>query len=147
MAEDKTINLIDEYYHLNIQHLRWSFWSSIVALFVGLGALVAGIFLVLRGDANMASQLTVIAGVLTQFIGVGFFYLYRRNLKLLSILFEKLIKHRDTLFAIQLTREMPEDERFSGLKALIGNLLSRGEPPTDPTVLKAIIDSNNKTTR
>ena len=122
-------------------HLKLSFWASLIALFSGLVILLCGTFLVIKGNTGLSTQLSVVGGVLTEFIGAGFFVLYGKNLKQLNVFYEKLIKHKDTLYAIGLAREVPESERTNILQAIIGNLLSRGEPPTDPNVLKAIIEN------
>jgi hypothetical protein len=137
MATDQTQAQLSEYYKLNTSQLRWSFWSSLIALFAGLIALLSGVALVLRGDSGLATQLTLLGGVLTEFIAAGFFYLFSRNIKQLNVFYDKLIKHQDTLYAISLANGMQEPERTNCLKSVIGNLLSRGEPPFPAEVLKA----------
>ena len=143
MATDQTPAQLDQYYKLNVQHLRWSFGSSLIALFSGLSALLVGIGIIFSGKNSLAGQLAVIGGVLTQFIGAGFFFLYSRNLKQLNVFYEKLIKHQDTLYAISLANSIPEPNKFSAIQAVIGNLLSRGEPPFPPEVLAAFAPSKS----
>lgn len=137
MATDHTQEQLAEYYKLNINQLRWSFGSSLAALFAGLVALLAGVGLVLTGNSGLASQLVVLGGVLTEFIAAGFFLLYSRNLKQLNVFYDKLIKHQDTLYAMSLASHIAEPDRSKALQAVIGSLLSRGEPPFPPEVLKA----------
>lgn len=141
MSTDNTKEQLDLYYTLNLTHLKLSFWASLIALFSGLVILLCGTFLVINGNTGLATQLSVIGGVLTEFIGAGFFMLYGKNLKQLNVFYEKLIKHQDTLYSIGLAREVPETERTHLLQAIIGSLLSRGEPPTNPDVLKSIIEN------
>ncbi len=140
MAIDNTVEQLDAYYSLNLHHLKYTFWASLGALSAGLITLLCGIFIVMQGNIGFSAQLSVIGGVLTEFIGAGFFILYGKNLAQLNVFYEKLIKHKDTLYAIGLAREVPETDRSNVLRAIIGNLLSRGEPPTSPDVLKAIIE-------
>ncbi|MNV32857.1 hypothetical protein D3C71_1242070 [compost metagenome] len=102
-----------------------------------MAALLAGICLVIGGNYGLAGQLAVIGGVLTQFVGAGFFVLYSRNLKQLNVFYDKLIKHKDTLYAISLAREVPEPDKSKAMLAVVGNLLSRGEPPFPPEVFTA----------
>jgi hypothetical protein len=142
LATDNTIEQLDSYYQLNLLHLKLSFLSSIVALFAGLVALLCGVFLVFQGNNGLATQLSVIGGVLTEFIGAGFFLLYGKNLIQLNVFYEKLIKHKDTLYAIGIAREVTEPDKSHALLAVIGSLLSRGEPQTPSDVLKAIIEKN-----
>jgi len=141
MSTDNTKEQLDLYYTLNLTHLKLSFWASLIALFSGLAILLCGTFLVIKGNTGLATQLSVVGGVLTEFIGAGFFMLYGKNLKQLNVFYEKLIKHQDTLYSIGLAREVPDTERTHILQAIIGSLLSRGEPPTNPDVLKAIIEN------
>lgn len=91
---------LDGYYKLNVQHLQFSFWASLIALVVGLLALVSSVLLYFAGKSGLGPQLAAIGGVLTQFIGAGFFYLYSRNFRQLNVFYEKLIKHQDTMYAI-----------------------------------------------
>lgn len=143
MTTDQTIIQLDEYYKLNIQHLRWSFTSSLAALFAGLIALLVGIFLVIDGNYSLTGQLIVIGGIITQFVGAGFFALYSRNLTQLNVFYDKLIRHKDTLYAISLAREVPEPDKSKAILAVVGNLLSRGEPPIPPEVLTAFANRSD----
>ena len=143
LATDNTQEQLDHYYNLNIKHLKLSFFASIAALFLGLTVLLIGAVLVISGRTGLSTQLSIIGGVLTEFIGAGFFILYNKNLVQLNVFYEKLIKHKDTLYAIGLAREVPEESRTSILTAIVGSLLSRGEPQTSPEVLKAIIDKQS----
>jgi hypothetical protein len=143
MTTDQTIIQLDEYYKLNIQHLRWSFTSSLAALFAGLMALLVGIFLVIDGNYSLTGQLIVIGGIITQFVGAGFFALYSRNLTQLNVFYDKLIRHKDTLYAISLAREVPEPDKSKAILAVVGNLLSRGEPPIPPEVLTAFANRSD----
>lgn len=138
MATDSTQTQLAEYYQLNVKQLRWSFGSSLAALFAGLAALLIGVGLVLAGQAGLASQLAILGGLLTQFIGAGFFFLYSRNLQQLNVFYDKLVKHQDTIYAISLANGLEEPARSNAIQAVVGNLLSRGEPPFPPDVLKAI---------
>jgi hypothetical protein len=141
MAIDQTNFEIDQYYKLNLQHLKLSFGSSLFALFVGLAALLMGVWAILQGNSGLSPQLSIIGGVLTEFIGAGFFYLYSKNLNQLNIFYQKLIKKHDTFYAISLASQIPDQDKASVIKAIVGSLLSRDEPPTPPEVLKAIIEN------
>ena len=140
MATDNTQDQLDQYYNLNLKHLRISFISSIAALSFGLFVLLVGAASVIQGNSGLSTHLSIIGGVLTEFIGAGFFFLYNKNLIQLNSFYEKLIKHKDTLYSIGIAREIPEAQRTDVLKAIVGSLLSRGEPQHPPEVLKAIID-------
>lgn len=147
MSDDKTAQQLEELYSLSIKHLQISFIASIVALSLGLVVLLIGATLALRGDANASTQLSIIAGVLTQFIGAGFFLIYNKNLKQLNAFYDKLTTHQDTLYSIGIAREIPEQHRTEIYTAIVGRLLSRSGPETPPEVLKAIIDKQHSSSK
>jgi len=123
---------VNSYYKTNQTHVAWSFWASLTALIVGLLVLVAGVSLALGGYSSSLSITTTAAGVLTQFISAGFFYLYNKNLKQLNVFYRELVQNQDMFFAWGLIAHAPESERPGLVKALIGKIMSRG---SDPTVL------------
>ena len=128
------------YYKTNQSHLAWSFWASLVALAIGLIVLVVGIGLALAGFHSAISVSTAAAGVLTQFIGAGFFFLYNRNLKQLKIFYAALVQRDDLLFAYNLTSQVPIEMRPGLVQAMIGALLSRSAPSSNltPDLVRAL---------
>ena len=131
---------IDAYYKTNQSHLAWSFWASLAALLVGLVVLVVGIALALAGFASAISVATAAGGVLTQFIGAGFFFLYTRNLKQLNVFYAALVQRDDLIFAYNLTSQIPEEMRPGMIQAMIGALLTRSAPSTElsPDLVRAL---------
>lgn len=124
---------VNSYYKTNQTHVAWSFWASLVALVVGLVVLVVGVSLAFSGfDAAISITITS-AGVLTQFISAGFFYLYNKNLKQLNVFYRELVQNQDMFFAWGLVSHAPEADRAGLVKALIGKILSRGSGPTELT--------------
>ncbi|MCC2675099.1 MAG: hypothetical protein K0Q43_1487 [Ramlibacter sp.] len=133
MASSSAAVHIDAYYKTNQSHLAWSFWASLTALVVGLIVLVVGIGLALAGFASAISVATAAGGVLTQFIGAGFFFLYTRNLTQLNVFYASLIQRDDLVFAYNLTSLIPEDLKPGVIQGMIGALLSRSGPSTELT--------------
>jgi hypothetical protein len=140
---NKTASYIDAYYKTNQRHVAWSFWASLSALIVGLCVLVTGVALAFYGSTPAVSITTTAAGVLTQFISAGFFYLYNKNLRQLNVFYQKLVQHQDLLFAFGLTGHMPESDRPEAIKGLVGALLSRSAPSVDltPELVRAMAES------
>jgi len=134
---------LDAYYKTNQNHVKWSFWASLIALVIGLLILVVGIGLALAGSSTAVSTTTTAAGVLTQFISAGFFFIYSKNLKQLNVFYEKLIRNQDTQFAFGLVGHIPEPERAGVVHGIIGALLSRSGPSTEvtPELIKALADA------
>jgi len=84
-----------------------------------------------------------IGGVLTQFIGAGFFFLYSKNLKQLNIFNEQLVKSQDTMYAIGLVQHLPEERRAQTFETIVSMLITRNEPksPMTPELVKAYADA------
>lgn len=139
----KNQDYIDAYYKTNQAHVKWSFWASLIALIIGLIILVVGIGLALAGSDTASSTTTAAAGVLTQFISAGFFFIYSKNLKQLNVFYEELIRNQETLFAFSLLKHIPDNERSGVIQAIIGALLSRNAPSTKitPELIKALADA------
>ncbi len=143
MDAKQTAAYIEAYYKTNQSHVAWSFWASLSALVVGLIVLVVGVALTFRGSAPAVSITTTAAGVLTQFISAGFFYLYNKNLRQLNVFYQKLVQHQDLLFAFGLTGHIKEEDRADVINGLIGALLSRSAPSVEltPELIKAMAES------
>lgn len=143
MDSTKNQAYIDAYYTTNQTHVKWSFWASLTALIIGLFILIIGIGLTLAGSSSAVSTTTAAAGVLTQFISSGFFFIYSKNLKQLNVFYEKLIRNQETLFAFGLLGHIPEAERPGAIQGIIGALLSRNGPSTEitPELIKALADA------
>lgn len=147
MAEkEKKSDPLERYYQTNQQHLQWSFWAGLAALSIGLVVLLFGIYLSFTEVDAVNSSVASAAGVLTQFIGAGFFYLYSKNLKQLNVFYEKLIRNQDTGYAIHLLSQIPEGDRPNAVQAIIGALLARSGPSTEitPELVKALNETKRK---
>ena len=131
---------VNSYYKTNQTHVAWSFWASLVALGVGLVVLVVGVSLALAGFSAAIATTTTAAGVFTQFISAGFFYLYNKNLQQLNVFYRELVQNQDMFFAWGLVSHAPEADRAGLVKALIGRILSRGSNPTEltPELVRAL---------
>ncbi|MEW9624510.1 TRADD-N-associated membrane domain-containing protein [Rhodanobacter geophilus] len=143
MDENPHQKALEDYYHVNRSHLQWSFWSSLGALAIGLAVLVIGVIAIFRGSNSVAAQIATVSGVLTQFIGAGFFYLYSKNLKQLNVFSQQIVKLQDTLYAIGLVAHLPEPRRAPTFETIIATLITRNEPKTQmsPELVKAYSDA------
>jgi O-antigen/teichoic acid export membrane protein len=139
----KISTYVDAYYSTNRTHVAWSFWASLTALVVGLVVLLVGVCLAFFGVDHAISITTTAAGVVTQFISAGFFYLYNKNLKQLNIFYRELVQIQDLFFALGLIGHIPEPERPGIVLALIGKILSRSCTSTDltPELVRALTES------
>lgn len=118
------LNQITEYYTINKSQARNSFTASMIAVIVGFGLLCLGILLGYdHSEAKEVAILSAVSGVLLQFIGGAYFYLYNRSLQQLNFFYETLVRLQDTMLAIQqvdlLAESGREKARESVIKALI----------------------------
>lgn len=125
------LNQLSEYYVINKSQARNSFRFSVFAVVTGLLTLLAGVwFFYLRTTPNI--EMTVIsgvAGVLVQFIGGAYFYLYRKSLEQLNFFFGQLVKMQDTMLSVKLCEQIsPEEKQVALRERIILTLLERSSP-------------------
>ncbi len=122
-----TLNQLNEYYTINKGQARGSFRISVVAVVVGFATLVSGIWMFyLKQTPNLQlSLVSAVSGVLLQFIGGAYFYLYRSSLEQLNVFFGQLVRMQDTMLSIRLAQEMPAAKRGEVTEKIIVNLLER----------------------
>jgi hypothetical protein len=123
-----SLNQLNEYYTINKSQARNSFSFSVFAVVLGLGTTVGGIWMFYLGDNPRVdlAAITSVSGVLLQFIGGAYFYLYRRSLEQLNFFFSQLVKMQDTMLSIKLCDQIETDERKSELRERIAiTLLER----------------------
>ena len=130
---------LEGYYTVNRSHLQWSFWFSLVALGAGLVVLIIGATSIFNGNTSVAATIATISGVLTQFIGAGFFLLYSKNLKQQNVFYQQMVKLLDTMYAIGLVNHLPDGRRAATYEKIIATLLTRNEPktPISPELVRA----------
>ncbi|WP_412066387.1 TRADD-N-associated membrane domain-containing protein [Rhizobium sp. SYY.PMSO] len=110
-----------EYYKMNKSQARNSFNASLYSIIAGFVTLVIGGIWAYTAERNdLTAYLVPFAGVILQFIGGGYFYLYNRSLIQLNFFFSRLAQMQDTLLAIHLTETIPDgDDKNRALERLI----------------------------
>jgi len=100
--------LID-YYIINKAQATTSFRSSIIAISIGFATIIVGVWLAYANvGGNTAAYISVLAGVLLQFIGGAFFFLYNKSLIQLNFFFARLALMQDTMLGIRLADSIPD---------------------------------------
>ncbi len=118
--------LID-YYIINKAQATTSFRSSIIAISTGFATIIAGVWLAYAhvGD-NTAAYISVLAGIVLQFIGGAFFFLYTKSLIQLNFFFARLALMQDTMLGIRLADSIPDGkEKHHILEKLIFAIVQR----------------------
>ena len=118
--------LID-YYIINKAQATTSFRSSIIAISIGFATIIIGVWLAYAhaGD-NTAAYISVLAGIVLQFIGGAFFFLYSKSLIQLNFFFARLALMQDTMLGIRLADSIPEGkDKHQILERLIFAIVQR----------------------
>ena len=116
---------LDEYCVLNNQQARRSFNVSIGAVVVGFGTLIVSATFLRDPGGKFTGAL---AGVLLQFIGGGFFYLYNKSPDQLNLFYGKLISLQNTMLALQLCEKLTTTKEET-TKAIALELMERSNAP------------------
>ncbi|GEM_PF-1418996 len=123
-----SLNQMTEYYTINKSQARRSFNFSIFAIVVGLITIIAGVWLFyLNAAPNInLTILTGIAGLLLEFIGGAYFFVYRKSLEQVNFFFTQLVKIQDTMLSINLAKDLGDKEKeIESVEKIIESLLER----------------------
>ncbi|GAB3865950.1 hypothetical protein GCM10028824_05670 [Hymenobacter segetis] len=122
-----SLNQLNEYYAINKGQARSSFMFSIFAIVIGLITILGGIWLKYFEVIKIeVTYLTTIAGVISEFIGAAYFFMYKKSIEQVNLFFGQLIKIQDTMLSINLAKNNPNAERRSNLEErIILSLLER----------------------
>ena len=104
-----------------------SFRFSIAAIVVGLCFILTGITLNYTGAKTIEiTYLAGISGILLEFIGGAYFFMYKKSLDQVNFFFGQLIKVQDTMLAINLAKAIKEDSKKVDMQEkIIVSLLER----------------------
>jgi len=122
-----SLNELNQYYTINKAQATTSFRFSIAAIVAGLAIIITGI--ILNFTDSKAIEVTYIAGVsgiLLEFIGGAYFFMYKKSLEQVNFFFGQLIKVQDTMLAINLADAIKEDgKKIDMQEKIIISLLER----------------------
>ncbi|AXA37893.1 TRADD-N-associated membrane domain-containing protein [Rhizobium leguminosarum] len=110
-----------EYYIMNKSQAKSSFRASLWSIIAGFVAIVVGGIWAYSAERNdLTAYLIPFGGIILQFIGGGYFYMYNRSLIQLNFFFSRLAQMQDTLLAIHLSESLPEaKDRTKAIDRLI----------------------------
>jgi protein-S-isoprenylcysteine O-methyltransferase Ste14 len=123
-----------EYYVINKGQARRSFTMSVVAISVGFLTIIVGIWLSYREEQSNQNPayISVIGGIILQFIGGAFFFLYNRSLVQLNYFFGRLAVMQDTMLAVELAKTIDVTAtKNSVLEKLIFTIVTRDQKAPD----------------
>ncbi len=123
-----SLNQLTEYYSINKAQARSSFGLSIFAIILGLITIISGIWMFyLKSNPNISlTMLTGVAGLLLEFIGGAYFFMYKKSLEQVNFFFGQLIKIQDTMLSIDLAKNIgSNDKQIEMTEKIIISLLER----------------------
>lgn len=126
VIESNLDQLID-YYIINKAQANTSFRASIISISVGFLTIIVGVWLAYAsGGDKTAAYISVAAGIMLQFIGGTFFFLYNKSLIQLNFFFARLALMQDTMLGIRLADSIPDGkEKRNILEKLIFAIVQR----------------------
>lgn len=123
-----SLNQLTEYYSINKAQAKSSFGLSIFAIILGLVTIMAGIWMFyLNGNPNInLTILTGLTGLLLEFIGGAYFFMYKKSLEQVNFFFGQLIKIQDTMLSIDLAKNIgSSNKQIEMTEKIIISLLER----------------------
>lgn len=112
---------IDKYYLQTQIQADKSFSVSVICSIIAFLVIISGIILMYFNKTNSAYIATG-AGVMSQFIGAVFFYLYNKTIIKMGEYHHKLVLTQNISLALKITEQMPETEKVISQSKLIEEL-------------------------
>ncbi|GHO95987.1 hypothetical protein KSF_060350 [Reticulibacter mediterranei] len=130
------------FYSLNKDQAKLSFHASMSVIIIGSLTIASGIWLFyLRSSDITLPAITIISGVLCDFIGASYFFMYRMNLTQMNYYFRQLVVLQDTMLTIKLVKELPDEKdphdakKITLTEKIVVTLLERGSNLTSATLI------------
>jgi hypothetical protein len=122
-----SLNQLNEYYTINKNQAKSSFRFSVFAIVIGLITIITGIWLQYLDIAKIEiSYITSISGLILEFIGGAYFFIYKKSLEQVNFFFGQLIKIQDTMLSINLANNIENLDRKTEMnEKIIVSLLER----------------------
>ena len=113
-AWDMATATLDAYFSRNLKQINWIFWLSVVVMFAGFLLVSYGITLAFQTPENVTVAIIGgVAGVITQFIGATFLFIYRSTVKQAGEYTKTLERINSVGMAMQILDTIMEEENVS----------------------------------
>lgn len=100
---------LELYFERNLSQIKAIFWLTILVMCVGFGMVIYGVNLALESQSFNQSLLSVISGVITEFIGASFLVIYKSTMAQAAEYVKTLERINAVGMAIQVVDQIPED--------------------------------------
>jgi hypothetical protein len=121
---------LEAYFNRNLSQITFIFWLSVLVLIVGFGMVIWGVSQSFKNPETLTpAAITSAVGVITEFIGATFLFIYRSAIKQATDYLRTLERINSAGMAMQILDTMPDETSSSDLKsetkAIIIQLLVR----------------------
>jgi len=119
---------LEAYFNQNLSQINYIFWLSVCVMIAGFAILIWGISQAIRSpDTFVPAAIASVAGVITEFIGATFLFVYRSTIQQASSYSRTLERMNSVGMAMQILDTMPDeanpDDLKSKTKAILVELL------------------------
>lgn len=128
---------LEAYFDRNLSQVNMIFWISVAVMLVGFGFIIVSLSLAQPGNSQRTNVVGVVAGIITEFIGATFMFIYRSTMEQARSFMVTLDRINSVGMAVQILDTIPEQssELKSKTKAEIVKVLlegSRGRAEASP---------------
>ena len=110
---------LEAYFNRNLSQISSIFWLSAVVMTVGFGTIIWGIFQAIQSPNSLeAAKLASLSGIVTEFIGATFLFIYRSTIQQ-AINYSKTLERINSVgMAMQILDTMPDEAKSDDLKSI-----------------------------
>ena len=110
---------LESYFNKNLSQVSAIFWLSVAVMLVGFGIIVFGVIISIKNptpNASLPAIIAVVAGILTEFIGATFLFIFKSTMEQ-AIVYTKTLERINTVgMAIQILDTLPDNAEERNLK-------------------------------
>jgi len=115
---------LQEYFNRNLAQITWIFWLSLVVMLIGFGIIIWGITQSSKSpDYFLPGVIAGVAGVLTEFIGATFIFVYKSTIQQAMEYLKTLERINSVGMAMQILDTMPDNAQTTDLKSKTKSML------------------------
>ena len=142
---DINVKNLGDYYVLVRLHNDKSFTVSVGAGVVGFLLIIAAIgFAFFSGTQKLPTAISAGSGVITEFIGAIFFYLYNRSVREMRDYFESLLTVQNILLSLKLVNDTADAKEKVKMVATLLSYLVGSKSPGTKSLLADLTDHKDK---
>jgi nitrate reductase gamma subunit len=108
---------LESYFNRNLSQVTAIFWLSVSVMFIGFAIIIWGISQALgTPESTLPAVITGLAGVITEFIGATFLFIYRSTIQQAANYTRTLERINSVGMAMQILDTIPNNAKGDGLK-------------------------------